>query len=678
MGQIIGSAAKPKRCNLNQLSQLGTPAAGEHILVSSDNSMNAVGQGNFDCYIEGDGTKAATALELKSLADLTPTENSKNAVASGSIYGLLYGSRSTEVTTTYSLAGFISISTGAVTNTTSTWIHSDFIPIDDFVRAGVFLNHASVALIAFYSAADFSTYISGLNGSSYNAKSVEKTSLTIPSNARYVVFSTDSSKYTLSVVTAQISGGLLDRISTIESNVDDLDDTIDNLIVNDLTTGGTDKALSAQQGKVINEVLNGTSAQSTTQTFSLAGYISTSGSIVTGNDWIHSDLIPWNDFISVTKLIFNASVASIAFYNANKGFISGINVGTGITDPTLKTGITAPSGTAYVAFSTNGSTNTLSVTFTESQEGLVGRVEDLEIEQASSLKYTEQSLTPTQQAQARANIGVSESENVNKYVHFSLDDCTFWADLIINENTYTSCFTNPVLAKLKEFHDNYGHCYTLNCFIVATVNDVEYSIADVPNKWASEFAANKDWLRFAFHGTTTEETFGSTEPATLLGYYNTFVTAIHKMTGTYDCIDKVTRLSSYTGNASNIAALRDAKCGITGLLANDRDVSLSAGSSYYLSAAQNSYIHTHDKMYDSSNMLWFFRTQRRLENITIEPSALASLDWANFTPFMEIFWHETTGWTGNYAYTTWLKPWFDYLQENGYQNAFTADVMKIN
>ena len=70
MGQIIGGAAKPKRCNINQLSQLGTPAAGEHILVSSDNSMNATGQGNFDSYIEGDGQKAATALELKPIETL--------------------------------------------------------------------------------------------------------------------------------------------------------------------------------------------------------------------------------------------------------------------------------------------------------------------------------------------------------------------------------------------------------------------------------------------------------------------------------------------------------------------------------------------------------------------------------------------------------------------------------
>lgn len=67
MGQIVSLAAKPKRCNISQLSQLGTPAAGEHILVSSDNSMNAAGQGNFDCYIVGNGTTAATELELKKI-----------------------------------------------------------------------------------------------------------------------------------------------------------------------------------------------------------------------------------------------------------------------------------------------------------------------------------------------------------------------------------------------------------------------------------------------------------------------------------------------------------------------------------------------------------------------------------------------------------------------------------
>lgn len=65
MGQIVSAAAKPKRCNLQSLSSLGTPAAGEYILVSSDNSMNAAGHGNFDCYIVGTGNKLATELEIK-------------------------------------------------------------------------------------------------------------------------------------------------------------------------------------------------------------------------------------------------------------------------------------------------------------------------------------------------------------------------------------------------------------------------------------------------------------------------------------------------------------------------------------------------------------------------------------------------------------------------------------
>lgn len=83
MGQIVSSAAKPKRCNANQLSQVPTPAAGEHILVSSDNSMNAAGQGNFDSYIIGDGTTAATALELKKI--------------DGGVYDAVFGKTETQV-----------------------------------------------------------------------------------------------------------------------------------------------------------------------------------------------------------------------------------------------------------------------------------------------------------------------------------------------------------------------------------------------------------------------------------------------------------------------------------------------------------------------------------------------------------------------------------------------------
>lgn len=91
MGQIVSSAAKPKRCNANQLGQVPTPAAGEYILVSSDNSMNAAGQGYFDSYIIGDGSTAATALPLHYInkIDRKPTSGSDNAVASGGVYDVV-------------------------------------------------------------------------------------------------------------------------------------------------------------------------------------------------------------------------------------------------------------------------------------------------------------------------------------------------------------------------------------------------------------------------------------------------------------------------------------------------------------------------------------------------------------------------------------------------------------
>lgn len=64
MGQIAGKYDFLSRVNLKDLSTIPTPAAGEHILVSSNNSMNAAGQGCFDSYVVGDGTTAATSLEL--------------------------------------------------------------------------------------------------------------------------------------------------------------------------------------------------------------------------------------------------------------------------------------------------------------------------------------------------------------------------------------------------------------------------------------------------------------------------------------------------------------------------------------------------------------------------------------------------------------------------------------
>lgn len=123
MGQIVSAAAKPKRCNLNQLSQVPTPAAGEYILVSSDNSMNADGQGNFDCYIVGDGNKLATALGLHYFADKTPINGSKNAVQSDALYATIHGREQNYI------EGAYITNTGAILEDAS-YCYSDFIPVE--------------------------------------------------------------------------------------------------------------------------------------------------------------------------------------------------------------------------------------------------------------------------------------------------------------------------------------------------------------------------------------------------------------------------------------------------------------------------------------------------------------------------------------------------------------------
>lgn len=113
MGQIVSLAAKPKRCNLNQLSQVPTPAAGEHILVSSDNSMNAAGQGNFDCYIVGDNKTAATSLPLHTIASNDVKWGGKNGVTSGGVFNAL-PHEEIEIDTSGKITGSMRITGGVV------------------------------------------------------------------------------------------------------------------------------------------------------------------------------------------------------------------------------------------------------------------------------------------------------------------------------------------------------------------------------------------------------------------------------------------------------------------------------------------------------------------------------------------------------------------------------------
>lgn len=404
-----------------------------------------------------------------------------------------------------------------------------------------------------------------------------------------------------------------------------------------------------------------------------AGYIAQSTGKITGTNgtWKHSNIIPIEQFVSAGPLVLNASVASVAFFSTDeiseKNYVGGYQPTTKMLDKDIVlTASAAYSNAKYLVISSDSNASQMcEVTYQMLTETgvLSQKIGDL-----SELATIEKS-----NLVKAINEVKQEQSNIAKYVHFSLDDSTFWVDLIENENTYSSCFENSVLSKLKELHEEYGFCFTLNCLTRAS----DKVISDAPSKFAAEFSVNKDWLRFSFHGTEVSEIFTNTNGETLKEYYDEFVAAIYNMTGTYECVDRVARLSSFTGNAENIKAIRDTECGIVGLLTTDRNIGLSVGHSYALSSEEDAYMHNHCKMYKAEQFITYIRSMTRLESTTYAPSLMASAAYANYRPMVELFWHETAAWQSNYFLSSILKPWFDWMKENGYKNGFAMDLLNL-
>lgn len=91
MGQIRGKKAHVSACNIRSLSLFGIPYAGMHILVSTDNSAMADGNGNFDAYVVGDGHTVAEELELLPIPKGEIALTSRDAVTGKTVFEFIYG-----------------------------------------------------------------------------------------------------------------------------------------------------------------------------------------------------------------------------------------------------------------------------------------------------------------------------------------------------------------------------------------------------------------------------------------------------------------------------------------------------------------------------------------------------------------------------------------------------------
>lgn len=195
MGQIIGTNAKVKRCNLNAIQAGGSQyntilADGEYMLVSSDNSMTTTGNGNFDSYILGDGTTPCGSLTIMSIVatDEAPTEGSTNAVQSGIMYNIL-NIKALDSTNTNWINGFY-IGTSHIIASANTMsmchiINNGYTKINAHVRNTATTSYA----VAMFSSPDLGTN-NFVTGQKFGGSNWDTISLDIPSNVTDIYIGT--------------------------------------------------------------------------------------------------------------------------------------------------------------------------------------------------------------------------------------------------------------------------------------------------------------------------------------------------------------------------------------------------------------------------------------------------------------------------------------------------------
>ena len=258
-----------------------------------------------------------------------------------------------------------------------------------------------------------------------------------------------------------------------------------------------------------------------------------------------------------------------------------------------------------------------------------------------------------------ANI-VSMSTN-KSIIHFSLDDISaVFGDLITNQNVYPSVWDCPDMAKLKNLHDSTGLCITLNCFVNYGGNNM-LNLPEIPT-WQTELQAAKTWLRFAFHAEDDSHYTG----ASMLADYNDFVTGVYKFTGSYDCIDRITRLGYFEGTTQNLAELKGATPSLIGFLTADESGRLS----YDFDSTQAAFLWKHGKWFDEDRELIFIRSFLRADNSTAQ-TVIDQVE--SFIPsacdIVEIFGHNITT-----ALFTKFEDISTWANNNGFYNYFPMDI----
>lgn len=185
-------------------------------------------------------------------------------------------------------------------------------------------------------------------------------------------------------------------------------------------------------------------------------------------------------------------------------------------------------------------------------------------------------------------------------IHFGIDD-VIWVFENLKHFDYYSIFDQPLLRKIKEWHENYG----ITCSLYVFYDWHGFCIKNTPKKYKKEFQDNSDWLKVGFHGHDGDSNQEYKDnPASI---YNEVIRALIDITGSEKCIDRMPRIHETRDTKDTLEALAMQKCGIKGVLCN-----YGTDTNYYLNANQN-YKVTDAGSFTDKNGLYFIRTDYRVK-----------------------------------------------------------------
>jgi hypothetical protein len=112
---------------------------------------------------------------------------------------------------------------------------------------------------------------------------------------------------------------------------------------------------------------------------------------------------------------------------------------------------------------------------------------------------------------------------------FSIDDNSFFLRDVAH-NKYPSLFDCFYLSMLRDLHRKYGVKFTLNIYY--TTGD-DFTLAHFPDRYRSEWCANADWMKLAFHAYANDpdRPYQDAPPEKLIADLDLVAAEIHRFAG---------------------------------------------------------------------------------------------------------------------------------------------------